>query len=106
MTKTKLKKGDLVRVIAGKHKGLKAPILKINRQLGKAELEGITVFKHVKPSQQDQEGGIQKIPALINLSNVALVDPKNKDRTTKISYVYDEQKKKSRVTRKSNAKLG
>ena len=104
--KTKLRKGDLVRVIAGKHKGLKAPILKINRQTNKVELENVTVYKHVKPNQQDQEGGIQKIPAYLHCSNVALVDPKNKENITKISYVYDEQKKKTRVSRKSNAKLG
>ena len=103
--KTKLRKGDLVRVISGKYKGTQAPILKILTKKNRVELEGITMIKHIKPSQQEQEGGIKKVPASIHISNVNIMDPKNKKEVSKIGFTIVNNKK-VRVARNSKAKLG
>ncbi len=104
MKKFRIKKGDLVKVIAGKHKGKQAPVLKILTKKERVLLEGIHNIKHVKPSQENQEGGIQNIGATIHISNVALMDPKNKKETTKVTYKI-ENNKKTRIAKNSKAKL-
>lgn len=102
--KIKLKKGDLVRVMKGKHKGLESPILKIDRCAARVQLEGVSATKHVKPTREENEGGIQTIPFLLPVSNVALIDPKQKKAVTKIGYQITG-KTKQRIARKSKAKL-
>lgn len=102
--KIKIKKGDMVRVITGKHKGLESPVLKVNPKQYTVELEGITNTKHVKPTQDNQEGGIQKVPACIRISNVSLIDPKKKTLLTKVGYTVKDGKK-IRIARRSNTKL-
>ncbi|AUF83315.1 50S ribosomal protein L24 [Mesoplasma syrphidae] len=100
MTKSKILKGDVVKIIAGSHKGEVGPITHITKDKKWVSVQGINVLKHVKPSQTDTEGGIKEIPAKINISNVALQDPKTKDLTTKIGYEIVDGKK-VRVARKS-----
>ncbi|AGM25822.1 50S ribosomal protein L24 [Spiroplasma syrphidicola EA-1] len=105
MNKFKFKKGDLVKVISGKHKGVEGPIMKVLREKNRVIIKGITNTKHVKPSQDNTEGGIQQVPASVHISNVALIDPKNKKETTKIGYQVNDNGKKIRVARKSKAHL-
>lgn len=66
----KLKKGDLVRVIAGTDKGKEGKILTVNRKNNRVIVEGINMItKHVKPSAANQ-GGIVHQEAAIHASNV------------------------------------
>lgn len=104
MTKSKLKKGDIVKVIAGSFKGKTGPITWLSKDKKRVSVQGLEVTKHVKPSQSDQEGGIKKIPATINISNVAMVDPKQKDTPTRIGYEIKDGVK-SRVARKSKQQI-
>ena len=104
MKKYKLKKGDLVKILVGKHKGHESPIIKINKKNDRVSVEGLTQIKHVKPSQEDQEGGIRQIPATVHISNVALIDPKNKKSITKVGYEIKDGIKQ-RIARNSKAKL-
>jgi large subunit ribosomal protein L24 len=73
----KLKKGDKVIVLAGKDKAKEGEITKIIPKNSKAIVSGInTVMRHTKQTQSEQGGRITKeMP--IQLSNIALVDPKN-----------------------------
>ncbi|PQP79450.1 50S ribosomal protein L24 [Spiroplasma sp. ChiS] len=105
MDKVKFKKGDLVKVIAGKYKGTEGPIIRVLREKSRVVIEGITNIKHVKPSQDNTEAGIQQVPASVHISNVALIDPKNKKEITKISYQIADNGKKVRIARKSKAHL-
>ncbi|ATZ17014.1 50S ribosomal protein L24 [Williamsoniiplasma luminosum] len=104
MAKSKLKKGDLVKVLAGAHKGEQGPITWISKDRATVSVQGIEVLKHVKPSNTDTEGGIKKIPAKLNISNVGYLDPKVKNQTTRIGYEINDGKK-IRVSRRSNQKL-
>ncbi|WP_026389239.1 50S ribosomal protein L24 [[Acholeplasma] multilocale] len=104
MAKSKILKGDVVKIIAGSHKGELGPITFISKDKKWVSVQGVNVVKHVKPSQTDTEGGIKQIPAKINLSNVAIQDPKDKEATTKIGYEIVEGKK-LRVAKKSNTRM-
>ena len=59
MSTMKIKKGDTVKVIAGKDKDKEGKVISINKKDNKVLVEGINmVTKHAKPSMQNQQGGI------------------------------------------------
>ena len=102
--KLKIKSGDLVRVIAGDHKGQEGKVLRVLRDKNKAIVEGVNMIsKHTKPSAQNPQGGIVKKEAPIHISNVQLVDAKTKA-TTKVGF-RTEGDKKVRFSKKSNQVL-
>jgi large subunit ribosomal protein L24 len=79
MIKLKIKSGDIVRVIAGDHKGSEGKVVKVDREKNKAIVEGVNmVSKHTKPSAKNPQGGIVKKEAPIHISNLSLIDPKSK----------------------------
>ena len=70
----KIKKGDTVRVIAGKDKDKEGKIIAVNQKNGTVVVEGINMItKHTKPSMQNQNGGIIHQEAPLNISNVMLL---------------------------------
>lgn len=73
----KLRKGDKVVVLAGKDKGREGEIASVMPKAGKAIVTGINeVVRHTKQSQTSQGGRVRK-EAPIDLSNIALIDPKD-----------------------------
>jgi len=73
----KLKKGDKVVVMSGKDKGKRGEILSVKPAEGRATVQGINlVKKHNKPTQASP-GGIDTVEAPIQLSNLAIEDPKD-----------------------------
>ena len=104
MIKLKIKTGDIVRVIAGDHKGSEGKVLKVDRENNKAIVEGVNmVSKHTKPSAKNPQGGIVKKEAPIHISNISLIDPKSKG-TTRVG-IRVEGDKKVRFSKKSNQVL-
>ncbi len=102
----RLIKGDRVRVISGKLKGLEGVILSVNLKSQTAIVEGINkIKKHVKPNQENEKGGIVEIDAPIKLCKLALIDPKGKGATTKVKYEKDKNNKKVRITKLSGTNL-
>ncbi|MBE5939555.1 MAG: 50S ribosomal protein L24 [Lachnospiraceae bacterium] len=74
MSALKIKKGDLVKVIAGKDKDKEGKVLVVNKKAGTVIVEGINMLtKHTKPSAQNQQGGIVNQEGPIDVSNVMLV---------------------------------
>jgi len=72
--KLKIKTGDTVRVMAGDHKGEEGRVSKIIAAKGRAIVEGVNmVSKHKKPSAQNPQGGIEKMEAPLDMSNLMLV---------------------------------
>jgi len=101
MTKLKVKTGDLVKIIAGNHKGEQGKIVRVFPDKNKAIVEGINIVsKHNKPTTENPQGGISKKEAPIHISNIALVDPKTKE-ATRVGYRM-EGDKKVRFAKKSN----
>ena len=77
--KLKIRKGDMVKVIAGESKSNKpAKVLEVLLDSRKVIVEGANlVSKHTKPNAKNTQGGIVKQEAPIHISNVMLVDPKH-----------------------------
>jgi len=98
MIKLKIKAGDIVRVIAGDHKGSEGKVLKVDREKNKAIVEGVNmVSKHTKPSAKSPQGGIVKKEAAIQISNISLIDPKTKETTRVGIRVEGEDRKSTRL---------
>lgn len=97
----KLRKGDRVVVIAGKDKGREGVISLVMPKEGKAVVDGVNIaIRHEKQSQSTQGGRIPK-PLPIQLSNLALVDPKDGG-ATRVGFKM-EGDKKVRFAKKSGA---
>ena len=81
-------------VIAGKDIGKKGTVQKISKYNDKAVINGVNIIKkHTKPNPQAGEtGGIVEKEAAINLSNIAIWNPKKK-KADRISYQIDGDKK-------------
>jgi large subunit ribosomal protein L24 len=80
--KVKLKRGDMVQVIAGKEVGRTGRILRIDRDDSKVLVEGLNMqTKHQKPNRANQQGGITRREAPMHISNVMYV---HKDKPTRI----------------------
>ena len=74
MSASKIRKGDLVRVITGKDKDKEGKVLSVNAKNHTVLVEGINmVSKHTKPNAQNQTGGIVSQESSIDISNVMLV---------------------------------
>ena len=72
--KYKLKKEDLVKVIAGKEKGKTGKIVRVDRTKGRVIISGINMVKKTKkPRKQGDKGGIIEIEAMIDISNVMIM---------------------------------
>ncbi len=100
--KFNIKKGDNVVVIAGDDKDLKKPrkVLEVIVDKGRVIVEGVAIAtKHTKPTAQNTKGGIIKIEASINISNVMLWDTKTAS-ATKITRTR-ENGKLVRIAKKS-----
>ena len=91
MASLKIKKGDTVKVIAGKDKGKEGKIITAIPADGKVIVEGVgMVTKHTKPSAANQNGGIIQKEAPIDLSNVMYV---HKGKATRVGFKMDGDKK-------------
>ncbi|PCI30535.1 MAG: 50S ribosomal protein L24 [SAR324 cluster bacterium] len=96
-----LKRGDLIQVISGKDKGAKGNILSIDRYKMRVVVEGVNIVtKHVKPSQANQEGRIDRFEAPIHYSNVLLFC-KGSDRGERLKVRINDDGSKTRVFAKS-----
>ena len=88
MATRKIKKGDNVRVIAGKDKGKEGKVLAIKD--GRVIVEGVNMIsKHTKPNQTNPKGGIVRQEAPIDISNVMYV---HKGKVTRIGFKFIEDK--------------
>jgi large subunit ribosomal protein L24 len=85
----KIKKGDLVVVIAGRDKGKQGRVLEVHKDDDRVVVEGVQrVKKHTKVGQSSRgarTGGIETVEAPIHVSNVMLVDPETK-KGTRVGY--------------------
>jgi len=92
--KLHIKKGDLVKVLAGDSKGQEGKILSIDKAKSRAVVEGVNlVSKHTKPDAKNPQGGIVKMEASIHVSNLMLIEPKT-GKVTRVGRKLDEKSNK------------
>jgi large subunit ribosomal protein L24 len=78
MVKTHIKKGDLVKVIAGNSRSAEGKVLEVDREKMRAIVEGVNkVKRHTKPNAANPNGAIVEKEASVHISNLMLIDPKS-----------------------------
>ena len=103
--KLHVKKGDMVKVLAGDDKGTIAKILAVYPEKNRAIVEGVNVIKkHTKPNAKNTQGGIIEKEAPIHISNLNPVDPKT-GKPTRIGRVRNEEGKLVRVSKISGEEI-
>ena len=91
MATMKIKKGDLVKVIAGKDINNEGKVIAVNAKNNTLLVEGINmVTKHAKPSMANQQGGILQQEAPIDASNVMLLV---NGKATRVGFKVEDGKK-------------
>ncbi len=107
MAKNKMKivKGDRVVVLSGKDRGVEGVVERAIPEKGTVIVEGINVAKkHQAPTRQDQQGGIIDKAMPLDVSNVAVVSPKD-GKATRVGYKVLEDGTKVRICKRTGAEL-
>jgi len=90
----KVKVGDKVKILAGKDRGKEGKVLVTLKKKDKVVVEGINIVKkHMKPSQQNETGGILSVEAPIHVSNVKVIEGKEAKKETKKTTTKKSTKK-------------
>ena len=91
MSTMKIKKGDMVKVIAGKDKDKEGKVIAVDKKDGRVLVEGVNMLtKHTKPSMANQNGGIVHQEGYIDVSNVMLL---HNGKATRVGFKMDGDKK-------------
>jgi len=97
---------DLVEVIAGNDKGTRGKVLSVDTGSGRVVVEGVNkVYKHVRRSQKNPQGGRLNKEMPIQVSNVLVVCPKT-NKPTRIGIRFLADGSKERYSKRSGASLG
>jgi large subunit ribosomal protein L24 len=100
MPKLKIKKGDHVVVLTGKDKGKHGEVLKVIPSENRAIVQGVAMVRRHQRQSASQEGGIITKEAPIDISNIALEDPKD-GKPTRVGYKFLKDGRKVRFARRS-----
>ena len=91
MSAVRIKKGDTVKVIAGKDKDKEGKVISVNPKKGAVLVEGVNMItKHTKPSMANQQGGIVNKEAWIDASNVMVM---HEGKATRVGFKVEDGKK-------------
>ncbi len=100
MTKMHVKKGDIVKIIAGKDAGKQGEVIRAIPETERVVVEKANMMKKaLRPTQANPQGGISTMEAPIHVSNVMLVCPSCKE-ATRVSHKRTEEGKLVRVCKK------
>lgn len=103
--KMRIRHGDQVRVMAGKHKGLEGQVMAVDAASNRVIVENINIIKKTqRPTQENPRGGFSEREAPINASNVSILDPQTGE-PTRVGYQFLHSGEKVRVSVKSGARL-
>ncbi|MGB2819781.1 MAG: 50S ribosomal protein L24 [Phycisphaerae bacterium] len=101
-----IKKGDRVVVIAGDDRGRTGEVIRIDAAAGKVLVQGVNrVYRHLRPSRQNPQGGRIQKEMPVDISNVLPIDPKT-DQPTRVGFRIVQDGSKERFARKSGETLG
>jgi large subunit ribosomal protein L24 len=96
----KIKKGDKVVVLAGRDKGKAGEVLQVMPKDGRAVVRGVNMVKKHTKQSQNSEGGIISKEATIDLSNIAMADPKD-GKATRVGFKVLDDGRKVRFAKRS-----
>ena len=99
----KIKKEDTVMVISGSFKGETGRVIKVLTSKNRAIVEGINkAKKHIRPTQDNPQGGSVEKELSINLSNLGLM---NKGKLVKVGFGVDKNGKRFKINKKNGNKI-
>jgi len=105
MSKLHIKKGDTVYVLSGESRGKQGRVLEVQASKNRAIVEGVNmVTKATKPSAKHPQGGLVKMEAPINISNLALLDPKS-GKPTRVGFRKNDKGETVRYSKKSGEEI-
>ncbi|MDE6402263.1 MAG: 50S ribosomal protein L24 [Muribaculaceae bacterium] len=105
MSKLHIKKGDTVYVLAGEDRGKTGRVLSVLAAKGRAIVEGVNIVsKSTKPSAKHPQGGIIKMEAPIQISNISLIDPKS-GKPTRVGFRKNDKGVTVRYSKKSGEEI-
>ena len=100
-----IRKDDTVEVLAGDDKGTRGRVLRVLREEGKVVVEGVNrVYRHLKPSKRNPQGGRLSKEMPVHASNVALIDPQT-NRPTRVGVKFLDDGTKVLVAKRSGATI-
>ncbi|TAK49148.1 MAG: 50S ribosomal protein L24 [Xanthobacteraceae bacterium] len=100
----KIRKGDKVVVLNGRDKGRTGEVIEVRPGEHRALVRGVNIVKRHQKQTQNQEGGIISKESPIDLSNIALADPKD-GKPTRVGFKVLADGKKVRVAKRSGAEI-
>lgn len=101
MSKTRIVKGDRVKVIRGNYRDMEGPVLRVLRDKGRVVVEGVNMRKrHERPTEANPDGGIMTFEAAIHASNVMLIDPAG-DQASRVRVQIEADGTKERIAVKT-----
>ena len=100
----KIKKGDKVVVLTGRDKGRTGQVLQVMPTENSALVQGVNLVKRHQRQTQNQTGGIISKEAPIDLSNLAIADPKD-GKPTRVGFKVLDDGKKVRVAKRSGVEI-
>ncbi|WP_436642150.1 50S ribosomal protein L24 [Microbaculum sp. FT89] len=96
----KIRKGDRVMVLSGRDKGKSGDVLKMEPAKSRAIVQGVNMVQRHQKQTASEEGGIKAKEAPINLSNLALLDPKD-GKPTRVGFKILKDGRKVRFAKRS-----
>jgi len=100
-----IRKGDIVEVMCGDDRGTRGRVLSVNPRANKVVVEGVNrVYKHMKRSQRNTQGGRLSREMPIQVANVQLIDPST-NRPTRVGVRYTADGRKELYAKKSGATI-
>lgn len=100
----KIKKGDRVVILTGRDKGKSGEVLDVNPVEGRATVRGVALIKKHQRQSQTQQGGIITKEGTINLSNLAIADPKD-GKASRVGFRILDDGRKVRFAKRSGEQI-
>ena len=103
----KIRKGDKVVVLTGRDKGRTGEVIEVRPSEGRALVRGVNLVKRHQKQTAQQQGGIVSKESSIDLSNIAIADPKD-GKPTRVGFKFvgtGDNIKRVRVAKRSGAEI-
>jgi large subunit ribosomal protein L24 len=103
----KIRKGDKVIVMVGRDKGRSGEVIEVRPSDGRALVRGVNMVKRHQKQNQRQEGGIISKESSVDMSNLALADPKD-GKPTRVGFKFvgeGDNRRKVRVAKRSGVEI-
>ena len=104
MASSKIKKGDAVVVLAGRDKGKRGEVIEVRPKEDRALVRGVNMVRRHQRQSQTQEGGIISKEGPIQLSNLAIEDPKD-GKPARVGFKFLADGKKVRIAKRSGEQI-